>query len=122
MVPTEAILASLAALSTVASALFGGGLFRQALKHNGEMAVQRYRQEQTDTKVKENDIAIQSLKQDMALVNKDVAGFQQHIRKLDLLPEIMSKLSEIGATIGFMKEQINRLDAHDRSDRSDKKN
>jgi hypothetical protein len=113
MVPTEAILASLAALSTVASALFGGGLFRQALKHNSETAVQRFRQEQTDLKVKENDVSIQKLNQDMALVNRDVKAFDAHIRKLEILPEISAKLSGIEVAISYMKEALNRLD-HDK--------
>ena len=107
--PIEAILGTAAGISTLISLLFGGGLFRQALKHNAETAVQKFRQDQTDAKVKENDLAIQGLKQDMALVNKDVEGFAQHIRKLDLLPDIMSKLSEISATISFMREQIKDL-------------
>lgn len=105
----------MAALGTLASALFGGGLFRQALKHNGEMAVQRYKQEQTDIKVRENDLAIQGLKQEMALVNKDVKAFDQHIRKLEILPEISAKLSGIEVAISYMKEALNRLDNHDKN-------
>lgn len=110
MISIEAILGASTVICGVASALFGGGLFRQALRHSADSAVQKFRLEQTDLKVRENDVAIQGLKQDVALINKDVKSFEQHIRKLDMLPEISSKLSGIEATMNYMKEQISRLD------------
>lgn len=114
MIPLEATAASVAAIGAIISAVFGGGLFRQYLKHNEEAAILRFQQNQTSNQVKDNDVAIQALQQDVALVKRDVVGFREQIKKLDLLPEIMSKLSSIETSIGFMKEQVNRLDNHDR--------
>jgi hypothetical protein len=117
MIPVEAALASLAGLGTLLSALFGGGLFRQALKHNAENAVLKYQQQLTDKKTSANDLAIQALQQDLALVKKDVSAFEHHIKKLDLLPEISSKLTGIETSIQFLKEQVNRLDRVDAQNR-----
>jgi hypothetical protein len=111
ILPMEAVVGTVASVFAIGTALFGGGMFRQALKHNGELAVQKYKQDQTDVKVEKNDVAIQKLNQEVALINKDVKSFENTIRKLDVLPEISSKLSGIEVAINFMKETIARLDA-----------
>jgi hypothetical protein len=111
LVPLEIAFGSVAAIGAVISGLFGGGLFKQALRHSAENAVLRYQQEQSDKQGKENDAAIHALRQDVALVKRDVVGFQEHVRKLDLLPEILSKLSSMETSFQFLKEQLHRLEA-----------
>lgn len=109
MAPTEVILGTLAAITGLSSMLFGGGLFRQALNHKGEMSVQKYKQDQSDMKIKENDGAIQALTTSVALINREIKGFHDHVKKLELLPEMLAQLAGIQATMTYMKEQITEL-------------
>jgi hypothetical protein len=106
IMPVEVVLGTVASVLAIGTALFGGGLFKQALKHAGDMAIQKHELEQQKSKVRENDLAIQRLTTDLALVNKDIEGFSAHVRKLEMLPEISSKLSGLEALMGYIKEQL----------------
>lgn len=106
MVPAEFIFGTIAAVGAIATALFGGGLLRQAFAHSNELAVQKHELARQKDLVEKSDIAIQRLKTDVELVNKDVAGFATHVKKLEMLPEISSKLSGLEATMAYLKETL----------------
>lgn len=116
--PLEIVLGTIAGIGTLTSLLFGGGLFKTAMNHSNELAVQKHIQNETAKKVAANDASIHSLKTDLALVNKDVDSFADHIKKLEILPEISSKLTGIETLIAVLREQFRdmRLDRaeHDR--------
>jgi archaellum component FlaC len=112
VVPAEIVLGTVAAVGAVLTALFGGGLLKQAFTHSNALAIQKHELAQTKEKVEKNDAAIQRLTTDVALQNKDINGFQNHIRKLDMIPEINSKLNGLESLMGYLKEQIKDFSNH----------
>jgi septal ring factor EnvC (AmiA/AmiB activator) len=105
-VSPEAILGTVATVGAILTVLFGGGLFKQALHHNAEQAVQKHDIELTKIRVKEHNEALAKLTTEVALQHKDIQGFTEHVRKLEMLPEISSKLSTLEALLTYLKEQI----------------
>lgn len=106
MLPAEIILGTLTAGGALLSAIFGGGLFKQYISHSNQMAVQKHDLEQTKAKVDANVQDIQDLKTTAALQSKDIESFAQSVKKLEMLPEINSKLSSLEGLMTYLKEQI----------------
>lgn len=106
MLPAEIILGTLTATGALLTAIFGGGLLRQYVEHAKQMAVQKHDLDQTKAKVEENVQDIQELKTTAALQSKDIESFAQSVKKLEMLPEINSKLSSLEGLMTYLKEQI----------------
>jgi len=106
MVSVEVIVGAIGAITGLGGLIFGGGMFNKMLNHNAAMAVQKHELQQAKTQGEKNDVSIQGLTTKVALINKDIEGFSMHVKKLDMLPEISTKLSGIESLIGYMREQI----------------
>ena len=104
--PIEAIAGTMAGISALISLVFGGGLLKTAMSHSNELAVQKHIQAETSKNVADNEKAIQSLIITQALQDKDISGFKDHVKKLEMLPEISSKLSSFEYLLLNLKEQL----------------
>lgn len=105
------ILGTIATIMSLATAIFGGGLLRQILKHNAEMAVSKYRQQEAEKRLTEMDRELQQARTEISLLNRDVKSFDQHIKKLDMLAEINAKLSGVETSISFMRDKLGLIGA-----------
>lgn len=115
MLPIEVVLGTAATIGAIGTTLFGGGLLRQLFTHSNQMAVQKHELAQTRLKVEQNDNSIRKLETDVALHNKDIATFQESLKKLDMLPDINAKLGTVEQLLAYLKERVGeiRRDASD---------
>lgn len=88
MTPIEMISAGLAILSL----LFGGSLLTRHQKQSNEMAVAKYRLDVAEQALKEMHEKVNLLETNSAEVNTKVGQYAEHIKKLDLIPELQAQL------------------------------
>lgn len=89
----ELVIGSIASLGALGSFALGGGILSRYIKHSNELAVTKYRLEQTEQQVKELIDDVKTLKSDSVEISTRVEQFAEHIKKLDLIPDLAAKLA-----------------------------
>lgn len=109
MLSVDAIVGAVACITSVSAALFGSGLMKRRADHGARVAVESFRQTQTEVKVTKLEQDHQEMKTEMALVKRDIEGFNQHVRKLEMIPEINAKLTSLETLVNFVKSHVVRF-------------
>jgi hypothetical protein len=112
MLSLEVIVGAVACFTSISAALFGSGLMKRRSEHGAKVAVESYRQSQTEKKVEDLEQRHAKMDTQMALVQREIEGFNMHVRKLEMIPEINAKLTSLETLINFVKSQLVRSGHH----------
>lgn len=102
----EMILGSLTALGALVSLIFGGGILSRHIKHSNELAVTKYILEETQKKLAAVIDDVADLKNNSVEVNTKIQQFTEHIKKLDLIPQLDAKMNAMEKLVENVQSMV----------------
>jgi hypothetical protein len=105
----ELLVAAGASAAALISAILGGGLLTRFIAHSNELAVTKHVVEQMQLKLESTVEELNSLKNNSIEVSTKVAMFSEHIKKMEMIPEIAAKLASMETLIGSVQSLVSML-------------
>lgn len=105
----EAVLGIASAGLTLIGAIFGGGILNRFIKHSNELAVTKFIVEQQQKKLEQLVDKVSQLETDSVEVKTKVDQITEHLKKLDMIPELSSRLSAMEGLLTNMSQLVSSI-------------
>jgi soluble cytochrome b562 len=98
-----------AAVGAIGSMLFGGNLFKRHIEHSNELAVTKYRLNETQKKLEDVVKDVAELKSDSVELHTKMNQFSEHIKMLELIPRLDERLDAMKELVENVKSTVNQI-------------
>ena len=105
----EVVFGTVAAAGAGLSAIFGGGILTRYIKHSNELAVTKYILDDTKKKLEAVVADVAELKKDSVEFNTKIDQFTEHIKKLDLIPDLAAQLEATKSLVQSVQSMVSSI-------------